>query len=224
MINWKHSLLGFLLGFLLMIFLSPLIALYLLPYPSILVLSIIMELFLLLIALLVGRLGLPWRELIQKIGFRKPSARWIALSFLWGALGWISAAALGGIIGFFFPYPPGMAEAQASILVQKSLLGFVLWSAHLFVFVGPCEEILFRGIIQRGFENSISKRWVAVLISSLLFAAVHLDLRGLLPRAFLGMVLGYLYIKSDYNIVVPSLAHGFNDFLATILLTIFYSS
>lgn len=213
MINWKHSTAAFLLALLALISIA-----YLPLSLSILTVSTIMELALLLIALLIGRAGLPWRDLIQKLGFRKPSARWTLISLLGGILAWLSAVALSVMITLFFPYPQEMAEGYSSIFLQRSLLDSVLWTLHIFIFVGFCEEILFRGIIQRGFETSISKKWMAVLISSLLFGAVHLDLRGLLPRAFLGAVFGYMYIKSDYNIIVPSIAHGINDFIGIVLI------
>jgi membrane protease YdiL (CAAX protease family) len=211
--NWKHAVLALLLALFSLIMVVPLF-----NYLSILAISTIMELLLLLIALLVGRIGLPWSELIQKLGLRKPSARWVLISLLGGVLAWVSAVALSIVISLFFPYPQGMAEATSSIFVQSSLLDSVLWTIHVFVFVGFCEEILFRGVIQRGFEGSIQQKWIAVLISSLLFGAIHLDLRGLLPRALLGAVFGYLYIKSDYNIVVPSIAHGLNDFISIVLI------
>ena len=208
--NWKHAVLAFLLALFSLIMVVPLF-----PYLSILAISTIAELLLLLIALLVGRTGLPWSELIQRLGLRKPSARWVLISLLGGVLAWVSAVALSVVISLFFPYPQGM---DASIFVQNSLLDSVLWTIHVFVFVGFCEEILFRGVIQRGFEESIQQKWIAVLISSLLFGAIHLDIRGLLPRALLGAAFGYLYIKSDYNIAVPSIAHGLNDFIGIVLI------
>jgi membrane protease YdiL (CAAX protease family) len=211
--NWKHAVLAFLLALFSLIMVVPLF-----NYLSILAISTIMELLLLLIALLVGRIGLPWSELIQKLGLRKPSAKWLSISLLGGVLAWVSAVILSVVVYTIFPYPPGMAEASSSIFIQSSLLDSVLWTIHVFVFVGFCEEMLFRGVIQRGFEESIPKRWIAVLISSILFGAIHLDVRGLLPRALLGAVFGYLYIKSDYDIVVPSIAHGLNDFIGIVLI------
>lgn len=55
------------------------------------------------------------------------------------------------------------------------------------------EELLFRGLIQNLFVKAFSNYHVAIWISGLAFAAIHMQFYGLAPRMLLGVVFGYLY-------------------------------
>jgi CAAX protease family protein len=78
------------------------------------------------------------------------------------------------------------------------------------------EEFVFRGIFQK-YSISITKNvfW-GILFSSLIFAAFHLQVSGLLPRLFLGMIFGYLYYWSG-NILLPIFGHFINNFFTLTL-------
>ncbi len=56
-----------------------------------------------------------------------------------------------------------------------------------------CEELFFRGALQRVIIYITRSPWVGILIASFLFSALHLQFAGFLPRMFLGIVLGILY-------------------------------
>lgn len=83
------------------------------------------------------------------------------------------------------------------------------------LFVGPAEELLFRGAVQGRLRESWGV-WPAILLASLLFGLIHIfavpgNLGDQLPYALvatlLGVPLGYLY-EYTQNILVPSLIHG----------------
>ena len=58
------------------------------------------------------------------------------------------------------------------------------------------EEIFFRGFVFQGFRQKYG--WVsAMLLSALIFAAAHLDPVALIPTFVLGLVLAYLYHRSN---------------------------
>lgn len=85
---------------------------------------------------------------------------------------------------------------------------------------GFCEEYFFRGILQKNFNLLIKNSHVAILLSSLLFSAFHLQFYGFFPRLFLGIFFGYLFYWSG-SLIFPVIAHVFNNFLS---LTVFYAA
>lgn len=56
-----------------------------------------------------------------------------------------------------------------------------------------CEEICFRGALQRIIIQISKKPWVGIVITGILFSALHFQFEGFIPRMFLGIVLGALY-------------------------------
>ncbi|MFX1580479.1 MAG: lysostaphin resistance A-like protein, partial [Promethearchaeota archaeon] len=84
-------------------------------------------------------------------------------------------------------------------------------------FVGFTEELIFRGFMQRRMDIYFRGRgnrhyaFVSLIISSFIFAAIHLDIIGLPTRFILGMFLGYLAQRRKYTILGPSIAHGVNN-------------
>ncbi|UIO99570.1 CPBP family intramembrane metalloprotease [Halobaculum sp. CBA1158] len=87
-----------------------------------------------------------------------------------------------------------------------------------FVFIGPGEEILFRGVVQNRLREAFPAR-VAIPIASAIFGAVHYVALSGAPAARLvtvgsltviTLVFGVTYEYTD-NLVVPSLLHGAYD-------------
>jgi membrane protease YdiL (CAAX protease family) len=76
--------------------------------------------------------------------------------------------------------------------------------------LGPIvEELIFRGALFRPLRQQNSP-FVVVIATSLLFAAVHLDVHRLLPLFLMGLTLGYLRWASG-SLIPPILLHmGFN--------------
>jgi len=77
------------------------------------------------------------------------------------------------------------------------------------------EEFLFRGILIKLFKNWFGNIHVAIILSALIFSAVHLQFFGFLPRAVLGVVLGYIFYISR-NLWVAILAHFINNAFAVL--------
>jgi membrane protease YdiL (CAAX protease family) len=75
------------------------------------------------------------------------------------------------------------------------------------------EEVFFRGFI-----FSTLRRWGwawAVTLSSLLFAAVHLQVVHFLPILLLGVVLAVLYQRTG-SLVASIAVHGVNNLIAAL--------
>jgi membrane protease YdiL (CAAX protease family) len=112
-------------------------------------------------------------------------------------------------------------------LIASDIYELVGWVVVMFVVVGFTEEVLFRGFLQRRMEmyfrgkgNPSNAPIKAILITSFIFAAIHLDIIGLATRFMLGIFLGFLAQRTNYSILGPSIAHGLNNALIVILLFI----
>lgn len=68
------------------------------------------------------------------------------------------------------------------------------------------EETLFRGFLLPSLTRYFSI-WGAIALSALVFAVAHLNLSEVLPLTTLGMVLGFVYVRSR-NLLASMLLHG----------------
>jgi len=75
-----------------------------------------------------------------------------------------------------------------------------------------CEEVLFRGFIQKSFELKLRPVW-AILITSIFFGVYHFNPYGLIPLIGLGFYFGFAVYKSD-SIFVSMALHFLNNFAA----------
>lgn len=84
-----------------------------------------------------------------------------------------------------------------------------------------CEEFFFRGgvqnICQRWFRGNV--HW-AVVVTAALFSLVHCDVFAFLPRFFLGLLLGYVYVYSG-SIWVNVGVHFLNNLMVVLLTYLF---
>ncbi|MFB3892431.1 MAG: lysostaphin resistance A-like protein [Phycisphaerae bacterium] len=91
------------------------------------------------------------------------------------------------------------------------------WKALAFVgaavITPPAEELFFRGLVQTMFRQYLGRSWVAIGITSVFFAAMHMETPNAIPSLVaLAMVLGYLYERSG-RLYSPILLHAiFNTF------------
>jgi membrane protease YdiL (CAAX protease family) len=81
------------------------------------------------------------------------------------------------------------------------------------------EETLFRGGFQQVFEKWFRNPWAAIIVTSILFSAIHVSYYGFLPRAALGVMLGLLFYYSR-NIWLNILMHFLNNGIAVTQLYI----
>lgn len=80
------------------------------------------------------------------------------------------------------------------------------------------EEIIFRGIIQKGLMNNGVEPWKAIVIASVIFGLVHGNPWQFVGAVLLGCVLGLVYYKTK-SLLLPMLLHGFNNLCSTLLVT-----
>jgi len=93
------------------------------------------------------------------------------------------------------PYPRFL-EGEMYRWFPKSWPEMVLWLGGIAVSAGICEEILFRGFVQNGFQRNWSPI-AAISISAVLFGVSHLD-PWRIPFAILfGLMAGYLFLRTN---------------------------
>lgn len=119
------------------------------------------------------------------------------------------------LIHRFFP-PEEELYAWTDVFYDMTQPERVLIAVGLAV-TGPfVEEMLFRGAIYRPMR--IDKRPVVVIVvTAILFSAVHLDLQKLVPLFLMGLMLGYLRWASG-SLVPPLLLHMAYNGVATVQL------
>ena len=126
----------------------------------------------------------------------------------------IVVAILGQLVNLIFPYPPEYIAAMEKLFNQDVSLAMSFFV--IAVLPGLCEETLFRGFLIRFFEGHSARN--AVIISALLFALFHLDPFRFVPAFLLGLLLGYLTVRSG-SIVNSMLSHMINNGLALFIVT-----
>jgi hypothetical protein len=166
----------------------------------------------------VRKNGLP----ISAIGIKNMlSGKDIGLGLIFGAL------MLGSnlVISWLISNVTGPIGGE-DLFMARNVAELALWVIVMFVLVGFTEEVLFRGFLQRRMDlyfrerGNTNYKLISLVITSFIFAAIHLDPIGLPARFILGMFLGELAQRRNYNIVGPSVAHGFNNAAVVVLATL----
>jgi membrane protease YdiL (CAAX protease family) len=77
------------------------------------------------------------------------------------------------------------------------------------------EEFLFRGALQRVFIRLTNNIHAGIIVTAIVFSAIHMQFFGFVPRFLLGLVFGYFMIWTG-SIWLPVLAHFTNNFLGVL--------
>lgn len=117
------------------------------------------------------------------------------------------------------------ADNAAPLADEAGTTAVFLWGiATTVLFVGPGEEVVSRGVVQKRLYSRFSGR-AAVVIASLPFTLVHVPVFYLAMPDPLGVAAslawvfgaslfyGWLYLRTE-NLVVPALVHGLNNAFA----------
>ncbi|MEN8226398.1 MAG: type II CAAX endopeptidase family protein [Bacteroidota bacterium] len=106
-------------------------------------------------------------------------------------------------------------EITTIFLNTGTITGLMLNLIMIAVLPAIGEELLFRGVLLRLFREWTGYTHLAVIISALLFSALHLQFYGFLPRFILGMFLGYMFVWTG-SVWVPVIVHFFNNGIAVV--------
>ena len=110
---------------------------------------------------------------------------------------------------------PQVMEEYAMMIETAGLVSNPAITIIYAIILGPVlEELCFRGVTYGLLEKAGLKPGIVILISSVLFGAMHLILIQVLYAAFLGMFLGYLRYKYR-SIKITIVAHILFNFTGT---------
>ncbi len=108
------------------------------------------------------------------------------------------------------------ASQQIIAFLNVKTFGAILFNFIMIALIpGIGEELLFRGVLIRLFKKWFGSVHAAVIVSSLLFSALHMQFYGFFPRLVLGLILAYTFVWTS-SLWVPIIIHFLNN--ATILL------
>lgn len=100
----------------------------------------------------------------------------------------------------------GIDTQGARVLELFEALESPFWFIVVGVIFAPIvEELFFRGFLFQGFRQRYG--WVnGALLSSIIFGAAHLDPAAFIPTSILGLLLAYMYHRSN-SVWLPILLH-----------------
>lgn len=158
----------------------------------------------------------------NKSGFlrlRGTDFRLILLSVV-GLIALIPVVQWTGTVFDALPWPDfirDFEQAQMDLIEKILLQDFSLTFTLSMMALTPaiCEEVLFRGYIQRQAERSMGI-WGGILFSGIIFGLYHLRLTQAVPLAILGAYLAYLTWRSG-SLVPAIVVHFANNAFAVIL-------
>lgn len=164
---------------------------------------------LLLYTLLIGK---NFKTTFKNCGFNKFSCKMllisIALGFVLYFINSFIATFFSGIISSF-GYESLSSSRTVTLNYQFLLKEFILTA----ILPGICEEFLHRGIMLNAAKKHASPRY-CLLISSLLFGLMHLNINQFFYATILGFLIGIVALAS--NSIYPSIIiHFLNNFLSS---------
>jgi len=148
---------------------------------------------------------------LKKLGLKKASFRILTIVSVVAVP--LFLLAVGISIGEEIVFGPDpMAELLEESLMPRDSFQLVTMIALSLVLVGPCEELAFRGFVQKGFENSFGKM-KGLLIASVLFGLLHglNTLYAIVPVFAVSLFFGYVWQRTGGNTTASALMHGVYD-------------
>lgn len=192
-------------------------------------------LFILLPALVFAKL--VYEDVTEIIRFRLPGIKEIGV-FLFGMIIIIpllqnylyiqnyfieraaeSSSFVHSVKSFFDQIDKWIEEAFGDLLLASNTAEAILIVIVIAVVPAVCEEVFFRGFIQRSFEFRLKPFW-AVFLTAFFFGLYHFNPYGLIALVFLGGYLGFAAYKTK-SIFVPMILHFVNNFVAVMIYFIF---
>ncbi|MDX1484588.1 MAG: type II CAAX endopeptidase family protein [Alphaproteobacteria bacterium] len=161
----------------------------------------------------VRRSGLPLSQALPFLAVRP--AVYLPLVVMVTGLG-IVASEVDNLLRYVLPMPRFVAE------IFKAVAGAGAVSLLTLTAIAPVtEELLFRGVILRGFLERYAAP-TAVLVSALIFGVVHLNPYQFFSAFVMGSALGWVFLKTGSLVpcIVGHAVYNGHGFIVTALLPV----
>lgn len=167
------------------------------------------------------------REVLIGLGFAVVGIFIVAFSSLFAEL------ALEGIFGVEIINSDAPADDVDYLISSADILSIILLVLIMLLVVGPSEEIMFRGFMQKGLVRSIGEK-PGILVTALIFAAIHLVtlffialadpftfiilfILMFIPYFAISIMLGLMFKWRDENLIAVIVTHGVYNSITVIL-------
>ncbi len=140
----------------------------------------------------------------------------IALVLLFGVMMFTNL--IDAFLGYVLKYPPVLNQIQTGISLPLPLNNgwwLVLSIFLLALLPAITEELIFRGIVLQGLRKNYSDI-VAICVSALFFALMHASLQQLIYPLLIGLVFGWLAIRTG-SIITTMIAHFLNNLIVVVM-------
>lgn len=110
------------------------------------------------------------------------------------------------LLGLALNYEMPMATEFPNLIYQFLIIS---------ISAGICEEIFFRGVIMTTLTDYFTP-WKAIVLSAIMFGVFHFNIGNIFGPIYLGLVFGYLTIKTG-SIIPAILGHMTNNGVAYVI-------
>jgi membrane protease YdiL (CAAX protease family) len=152
--------------------------------------------------ILVRRLGLDFRKTLR---FEWPTWTDLLLAFPLAFSLTVLNEQLAYLTTDIWPLDPELLEGMAQLYQTEGLYDWIIKISSIGIGAAVSEEIMFRGFIQKGFEQGLP-RSTAIFTTALLFALMHAIPQGMPGYVLAGVVLGIVALGTG-SILVPIVIH-----------------
>ncbi|MBJ8007374.1 CPBP family glutamic-type intramembrane protease [Bacillus cereus] len=132
---------------------------------------------------------------------------------IYGVLIYFLVQAIYGLIAIVvFNMDP---NSEHSEMIKTKFISFPFIIVNIAIFGPVMEEVLTKKIIL----DTLRKRtnvYIACLITSLVFALLHMELASVIPYTLAGLVYAFLYVKTN-RLIVPIVVHMSINTLAILI-------
>ncbi|MBQ0077211.1 MAG: CPBP family intramembrane metalloprotease [Bacteroidales bacterium] len=141
-------------------------------------------------------------------GFAKAAVPVLVVAVATVSMGYMNDA----LTALLPPMPDNLVEVMKAITQGNLIVNLLCVS----VMAPILEELLCRGLVMRGLLARGAKPWVAIVVSALFFALIHMNIWQALNAFLLGALFGYVYLRTG-SLKLTMIMHCVNNTLSLIL-------